>query len=65
MADPETITLLRWLETLPLPRDDSAWDAIFLLPEGQCGFEEHIAWYWRTFIHPEGDLHEEFMRGRL
>lgn len=58
MITSETQRLAAWLQTLPPPKPSSKWDAIFLVPNQEYTYEMLMGWYWRTFIHPEGELRE-------
>lgn len=61
MADAETVGILAWIDTLPMPTPDSCWDGIFLCPIEERGFEVMLAWLWGVYINPQGELHQEFV----
>lgn len=56
-----------WFDNLPGPKQDSRWDGIFLVPLDPIyglSLDIMLTWYWRTFIHPEGELHHEWQGSR-
>lgn len=55
MTEKFTPATQRFLETLPMPTATSKWDTIFLDPTPD--FALYLAWYWATFISPDGELH--------
>lgn len=60
MKAAELVEFSAWLDSLPIPQDDSCWDTIFLVPPRDLSFDILMAWFCMNFVRSTGDCHEEW-----